>query len=684
MLTILNGTTFCIADDIGDVHGNATGLYAEDTRYLSELRMLVDGRAPLLLTSGKVEHFSAAFYLRNPLSSGLPPDTLTISRERVIDRGLTERIRIRNEGMEPASFELSLVFAADFASVLTVKEWEIALGDPRHATPLPGPVTVQQFKPDEFHLDDVDSCCRTLIRLSRPPDVIGSRLSFPIVLRPRESWELVLEIVPAEIGPREHGGGAVVFAADALHRSDSLTSWRLRVPRLETTWTALNRTFDQAVQDIASLRIRSIGAAGELPAAGMPWFMTVFGRDTLITCLEAFLLGPELARSALVSLAALQADADDPAIDAEPGKIIHELRRGQGARTWFPAYYGAVDATPLFLILLSELWRWTNDDLFVSSLREPALKALQWIDDYGDQDGDGFVEYERRTERGLLNQSWKDSSDSQRFRDGTHAQTPIAPAEVQGYVYDAKRRIAEIARAVWRLPELADRLERQANDLRDAFVGSYWVDTPEGGYFALALDRGKEQVDALCSNNGHLLWSGIVPPEYVRPVVDRLLGPELWSGWGVRTMATSCRAFSPVSYHNGTVWPHDTMIAAWGLALTDHWDEARQVIHAILQAASRFDWSLPEVFAGFDRATTPFPIAYPTATRPQAWAAASALLGLQLLLGLRPERREHRLVSVAPAPLPEWVRPLWLRGVRAFETSWNVAVVDGSVRVERA
>jgi glycogen debranching enzyme len=685
MLTILDGTTFCISDDIGDVFGHAAGLYAEDTRYLSEWRLLIDGRPPLLLTSDKVEHFSAAFYLRNPLSAGLPPDTLTISRERAIGRvGVTERILIRNERMDVVSFELSLGLAADFASVLHVKEWELALGDVERASPLPAPISIRRHDSDEFHLDDATSCCRTSIRLSRAPVAgNGPLLGFVVELEPRDEWELVVEIVPTEIGPHGHGHGQVTFAADALHRSDSLTSWRLRVPRLETTWTSLNRTYDQAVQDIAALRIRSLGTAGELPAAGMPWFMTVFGRDTLLTCMQSFILGPELARSALVSLAALQSEVDDPGIDAEPGKIIHELRRGQGARHWFPAYYGTVDATPLFLILLSELWRWTNDDLFVSSLREPALRALAWIDDYGDRDGDGFVEYERRTDRGLLHQSWKDSFDSQCSMDGTQARTPIAPVEVQGYVFDAKLRTAELARAVWRLPELADRLEREAAALQDSFVGAFWVDKPEG-YFALALDGDKRQVDALTSNNGHLLWSGIVPSEYVQPVVDRLMGPELWSGWGIRTMSTGCRAYSPLSYHNGTVWPHDSMIGAWGLAKYGYWDESRQVVRAILQAAARFDWSLPEVFAGFDRSTTPFPIAYPTATRPQAWAAASALLGLQLLLGLGPERRQHRLVSTTPTPLPEWVRPLRLTGLRAFEMSWNVSIDDGQVQVERA
>ena len=309
--------------------------------------------------------------------------------------------------------------------------------------------------------------------------------------------------------------------------------------------------------------MRTVDGLGKLPAAGMPWFMTVFGRDTLITSLQTMLLGPELAIASLEELAALQAREDDASIDAEPGKILHELRRGRAAETWFGTYYGTVDATPLFLVLLSEAWRWTADAELVQRLREPALAALGWIDVYGDRDEDGFVEYERRTPRGLENQSWKDSGDSQRFHDGSFAQTPIAPAEVQGYVYDAKLRLAELARAVWDDAPLAERLEAEAEALRIRFDDRYWVEE-RGGYYALALDGDKRPVDSLCSNLGHLLWSGIVPPERVETIANRLLGDELWSGWGIRTMSTADAAYNPLSYHNGTVWPHDTSLGAWG------------------------------------------------------------------------------------------------------------------------
>jgi glycogen debranching enzyme len=453
------------------------------------------------------------------------------------------------------------------------------------------------------------------------------------------------------------------------------------VPRLRASWEDLDHVFPRTVSDLASLRLRGGNGLGNLPAAGMPWFMTVFGRDTLITCLQTLMFGPELARSALEVLSQLQATEDDPSLDAEPGKIVHEIRRGKAATNWFERYYGTIDATPLYLILLSEVWRWTDDAALARHFKEPALKALAWIDEWGDSDGDGFIEYERRNETGLENQSWKDSWDSQRFSDGTLAKAPIAPVEAQGYVYDAKRRIAELAREVWRDRDLATRLDAEADELRERFDEAFWSDE-RGGFFVLALDRDKRQVDSLCSNIGHLLWSGIVKPDRVDQVVDRLMGPDLWSGWGVRTMSSADGGFNPLSYHNGTVWPHDNSLIAWGLARYSRWPEAQRIVRRMLNAAGHFDYQLPEVFAGLPRADTPFPIAYPTAARPQAWAAGTPVLLLQILLGLRPDGRQHQLRSVLPLGLPSWAGSLRLTGLRAFDRVWDVRVEDELVKVE--
>ena len=683
-LTILEGSTFCICDEIGDLDGQTSGLFAEDTRVLSRLELRIGGARPLLLSSGKVEYFSAAFYMRNPAVPRLPQDTLSIARTRFVGAGMQDHLVLRNEGEEELEFELALEVGTDFADIISVKEHDFALGNPLAARPLPDPVPVR-YDPAANQLvleENGGGGAKTQVLLSRVGTPAESGVRYQLRLPPRESWDLRIDIVHSIDG--EEAEPHVVerrFGAEREHVHESLAAWRLRVPRLQTRREDMRFAFRQSVADLAALRMRGDDGLAMLPAAGMPWFMTVFGRDTIITCLQSMLLGPELAIASLDALAALQATEDDPTIDAEPGKIVHELRRGRAAETWFGRYYGTVDATPLFLVLLSEVWRWTGDAEVAERLRGPALAALEWIDQFGDRDGDGFVEYERRTQRGLENQSWKDSGDSQRFHDGRFAQAPIAPCEVQGYVYDAKVRLAEVARAAWGDQELAGRLETDAAELQQRFDAAYWVEE-RGGFYALALDGDKQPVDSTCSNIGHLLWSGIVPPERMKAVAGRLMEDDLWSGWGIRTMSTEDAAYNPLSYHNGTVWPHDTSLGAWGLARAGRTGEVHRIAHALLAAARFFDWSLPEVFAGFGRGETPFPIAYPTAARPQAWAAGTPLLLLRLLLGLEPdpETRELRSETVPP----DWAETLELEGLRAFGETWDVHVADGEVHVRRS
>jgi glycogen debranching enzyme len=537
---------------------------------------------------------------------------------------------------------------------------------------------------NQFVLEDNEDG-RTQIVFSQRGKVGNGSMTYPVELKPRETWELQVAVVPSLDGERVTPRLVERrFGDELLHVRESLAAWRLRVPQLRAGWDDLYHSYNQSVADLAALRMRSSASAdlGTLPAAGMPWFMTVFGRDTIITCLQTLLFGPDLARTALDVLASLQAKDDDPSIDAEPGKIVHEIRTGKAAKRWFASYYGTVDATPLYLILLSEVWRWTDDAQLVRRLREPLL-ALRWLDEWGDVDGDGFVEYRKRSAHGLDNHSWKDSGDSQRFSDGRYAEAPIAPAEVQGYVYDAKRRVAELARVVWRDRALADRLVNEASALRERFDEAFWIDA-RGGYFALALDREKRTVDSMTSNMGHLLWSGIVKPERVEAIVDALMSDALWSGWGVRTMSQDDAAYNPLSYHNGTVWPHDNSLIAWGLARYDRWSEAQRIAQRMLNASRHFGYQLPEVFAGLRREETSFPIAYPTAARPQAWAAGAPVLLLQILLGLQPDPRRHALESVAPQELPSWTQWLRLQGVRAFDATWDVRLENGQVRLEEA
>jgi glycogen debranching enzyme len=686
-LTILDGENFCVSDELGDITAPSEGFFAFDTRFLSRLALTVNGHRLLPLSHGKVAYFSAAFYLRNPVAGGLELDQLTIARERFVGAGMQERISVTNNARTPLAFELAVELAADFADILSVKEHDFTLGDPSQAHPLPLPVE-PELGADGAQLsfaanEGFGGLTRVVVTPSAELD--GAAARYRIALDPGERWSCRIEVFASEDGgeagpaePETH------FGQERVRVESSLRAWKLRVPELRAEWEHLEETYERSVADLASLRMgHQRGLAGQLPAAGMPWFMTVFGRDTLITCYQTLLFGPELSRNALATLAQLQATEDDPEIDAEPGKIIHELRGGRAAETWFSRYYGTVDATPLFLVLLSEVWRWTGDDELARELREPALRALEWIDRHGDLDGDGFVEYRRRAERGLVNQSWKDSVDSQLFADGRLAEPPIAPCEVQGYVYDAKLRLAELAREVWQDENLAVRLEQEARKLAARFDEAFWC-PGRGGYYALALDAAKERVDALTSNVGHLLWSGIVPEARVDAVVARLTSGEsgLWSGWGVRTMARGDAGFNPLSYHDGSVWPHDNSLIAAGLARYGRWEEAHRLVRSLIAAAGHLGHQLPEVFAGFAREETAFPIEYPTAARPQAWAAGAPILLLQTLLGLAPDRTRGALASTAPPGAAAWAGDLELRGVPALGYRWDIFSASGNVRVE--
>ena len=658
-LTILEGSTFCVSDERGDIVDPVMGLFADDTRFLSRWILTINGERPLQLSSDKVEYYSAAFFLRNPVAGGLEQDVLSIGRDRFIGDGMQEHIVVVNHAQHPVEFELALEVGTDFADIFAVKEHDFALGHPDTAPPLPS-LAPSEFESDGNQFVFTDGPKRlTQVLLSESGEVNGSSVRYSIALEPRQAWRLRADVIPSANGVRVAVAHAERKFGDELSRvRSSLSAWHLSIPQLQASWEELAVTFRQSVADLASLRMdEDPRVPGQLPAAGMPWFMTVFGRDTLVTCLQTLLFGPELASNALRVLAALQATEDNPAIDAEPGKIVHEVRHGKGAEAWFPRYYGTVDATPLYLVLLSEVWRWTGDAKLAEDLREPALRALSWIDEYGDLDGDGFVEYRRRSERG-----------------------PGQPVvEGLGRLAALPRR-SHRGRADRALRGAGLRLRRQAANGRArprglARPGARRPARPGGGGPAGAfsggvLVRGPRRVlrararrgeaaawTRSTSNIGHLLWSGIVPAERADAIVDQLMGDELWSGWGVRTMSSGDVGFNPLSYHNGTVWPHDNSLIAWGLARYARWPETHRIARRMLTAAGHFRHQLPEVFAGFSRTATPFPIAYPTAARPQAWAAGTPVLLLQLLLGLRPDPGTQAVVSDAPRSCPPGSAP---------------------------
>ena len=665
-VTVLDGSTFAVCDQRGDLDAAAaaSGFFAADTRFLSRLVLTVDGERAEPVEFEQAAPHVAVFELRGPAE-------LVVRRELFVGRGLEERITVENPSDAEVDAVLALELASDFADIHAVKRQETAAVRPERWD---GAETLE-FADEGFP-------ARTLVHLLPAPDEPkGHTARYRLRLAPGARWELLVAVQWLLNGTPPLDGAAFEeqLHEDRRERDDSLAAWWSSMPKLlAPNEPALEPTWTRSLADLAALRLRWTGS-GMLPAAGLPWFMTLFGRDTLIAAFQTIVLGQQSATAALRALAETQAEVDDPERDAEPGKIVHEIRRGKTALVWADRYYGAIDSTPLFLVLLSELWRWTGDHAIVRELEGAARRALAWIDGPGDRDGDGFVEYQRRSTHGLDNQNWKDSGNSMVFHDGSEARAPIAPVEAQGYVYDAKVRAAELARRVWADEETAERLEREAVSLRQRFDEAFWL--PERGWYALGLDAEKRPVDALASNMGHLLWSGIVRPARVAEVAERLTTPPLWSGWGVRTLAADERAYDPREYHNGTVWPHDNSLIAFGLARCGRVEEARLIVRAMLDCAPFFDYRLPEHFAGYDRRGDEPPVSVPASARPQAWAAATPMLLLRALLGIEPDPATGVLRASADE-LPAWAEGIALAGVPAFGRRWDVRVQGGAAGVE--
>jgi glycogen debranching enzyme len=434
--------------------------------------------------------------------------------------------------------------------------------------------------------------------------------------------------------------------------SRGLDKWLRHAPTIECDWEAVERIYRRCMTDLAALRFSTLTMPGRaLPAAGLPWFMTIFGRDSIFTSLQALPFTSELAATTLRALAERQGTRIDDFREEDPGRILHEMRYGEVTafeeRPHSP-YFGNADATPLYVVLLDEYERWTGDSKLVRDLERAARAALAWIDEYADLQGNGYVSYQRRNEQsGLENQCWKDSWDSISYANGDLPGFPRATCELQGYAYDAKMRGARLARHVWKDPAYAEHLEKQAADLKRRFNRDFWV--ADGEYFAVALDSDGRQVDTLTSNIGHLLWSGIVDKSKARAVARHLLGPRLFSGWGVRTLAEGEPRYNPIGYHVGTVWPFDNSFIAWGLRRYGFRDEAACIVDSIMAAAEIFDGRLPEALCGYERGSTRYPVQYPTACSPQAWSTGAPLLLLRAGLGLDPSG-DHLIVDPA---LPE-------------------------------
>jgi glycogen debranching enzyme len=634
-LSVLDGSTFVLGDRRGDLipgGGNEHGFFCDDTRFLSQWALRVDNTALDLLGLDQEAHFASQFFL-TPRVGTDEAAPCSVMRRRCVDRVWLEEITIVSHRLGASDILVELDIDSDFADLFEVKAGSVA---PRTVHwRADGDALVLEYAHEEFFRS-------VTIASSRPAQITRHGMAFSFVLERGAQWTVALNITPRSAQPgTTFAGRAVHGSVDEVRRAKAveLEEWLSDTPVLETNDTGLARTYRASLTDLAALRLQpDLGDPATLPAAGLPWFMSLFGRDSLITSFQALPYLPELAATTLRVLAARQAQARDDFHEMEPGKIMHELRFGEltatGRQPHSP-YFGSADATPLFVILLDEYHRWTGDDDLVRTLEPNARAALAWTEDGGDLDGDGYVEYFRRNQiNGLVNQCWKDSGESIQFADGTLASGPIATCEIQGYVFDARRRGARLAREVWGDHALADRLDALAGALQKQFNADYWM--AERGAHAIALDGNKRQVDSLSSNIGQLLWSGIVGVDEAAAIVERLLDAPLYSGWGVRTLSAREAGYNPLGYHTGTVWPHDNSLIVAGLARYGHVEQATRLASSILSAAPHFEYRLPEVFAGYPAELTSVPVAYPSASRPQAWAAGTPLLLLTTLLELEP------------------------------------------------
>ncbi len=673
---------FLVSDAFGDIHldSRGMGLYDGDTRILSHSVLRIAGERPVVLYSDPGASWRGIVQATNPEFRKDPGDkmggderilrqTISIARERTVAEAYRERLTIENHGPITFDCNVELEFDADFADIFEVRGYS----RPARGTLLPIEATADGGLAFGYvGLDGVT--VRTHCAFDPAPtleptrdDQGGSVIArWTSLLRPGETRQIAWTVHAS----RDPAQSVLALDPDALDPAHAHASWLSNSSVIETDHELINEVIRRSLDDLCLLE--STDPIGDrFIAAGVPWFTTLFGRDSLITSLQTVSFAPRLAIQSLEILAKRQATTVDAWRDAEPGKILHEFRTGEMSRTGelpFAPYYGSIDSTPLWLILLGETHDWTGDDGLVDRLWPNALAALEWIDRWGDRDGDGFVEYERRAETGLRNQGWKDSSDSIRWLDGSLAETPIALAEVQGYVFDAKRRIAGLARRRGEAA-LAERLENEASVLQCRFAERFRL--PDGS-IAMALDGAKRAVDSIGSNAGHALWSGIVRAEDAPAAAAALGSSAMASGWGLRTFGANQPGYNPIGYHTGSVWPHDTAIAAAGLRRYGFDDAADVLSSGMLAAAQRFPaFRLPELFCGFDRASTGAPIAYPVACSPQAWAAGAVLMLIRTMLGLQADAPNQRLTLDRPI-LPAGLTKVVIRGLRVGDASCDL------------
>ncbi|MEJ1193180.1 amylo-alpha-1,6-glucosidase [Pseudarthrobacter sp. CCNWLW207] len=617
-VTLVEGSSFCISLPNGDIRPeHPHGLFVQDTRILSGWSLTINGQQLEPLAAETKEPYRGLFVCRVARSDGYADSPLVMERLREVGAGIQEQVTVRNYSLKPADCVISLKIEADFADVFEVKEARI------------------QRQWDETRQADGDALTiravwqdirKGMVVQAPGADISPEALTYRVTVPPHGHWSTVLTVMPSVEG----AGSTAAFVhsdRDGLSPRDRRRrEWVAKIPVLHMGNHSIERTLRRSYDDLGALRIEDPDHPERVVvAAGAPWFMTLFGRDSLWASVMAMPVDPSLALGTLQTLADRQGTVVDPVSEEEPGKILHEVRLDVSSGLSLggkSAYYGSIDATPLFVMTLGTVSRWGFAKETIAALLPHADRALDWIRDYGDKDGDGFVEYQRLNPQGLINQGWKDSWDAINFADGTLAEPPIALCEVQAYVYIAYLSRAWIAYDAGDLA-LADELADRAAQLKKQFNEQFWI--PERGYYAIALDGKKRQVDACASNMGHCLILGLVDKDKAPQVAERLMSPEMFSGWGVRTLSSDMGAYNPISYHNGSVWPHDNAIIAAGLMRYGFVAEAQRIATALLEAADYTGGRLPELFCGFNRDQLAAPVPYPTACSPQAWAATSPI-----------------------------------------------------------
>jgi len=645
------------------------GFFARDTRFVSGYRITINGRSPLLLDGSTVDHFSARHEFVTPELplSGTEGTTDAVLRarsigfrlDRTIFEGVHEDYDFYSYAPMPVRLVVEIAIESDFADIFDVRRKRLVRrGDIQSSWHEKSAELRTAYSNGTFKRD----LLLKVMRSGSVPEYANGRLVFVINLAPKSTWHTCVEWLPVIDGKR-----ARVLPCEAVNnRHPEMANGKLPPVMLETSHPILPKIWQVAVADMEALRMTdfTVRESVYVPAAGIPWYVTLFGRDSLVVAMESIGAFPEFALGALDRLAKVQATNDNPEQDKEPGKIPHELRFGEIASLGllpFAPYYGTHDATSLYLIVLSYAYQWSADDELLRRYRPNAEQALQWLMNYGDRDGDGFQEYKTRSSRGFYNQGWKDSHDAIVHEDGTIASLPIALCELQGYAFDAYLRMSEIFQ-VWGDDARAEELRRRALALYERFNETFWWES-EGTYY-IALDGEKKPVRSVGSNAGHLLASGIVPPDRATRVVDRLMRPDMWSGWGIRTLSTEHKCFNPHSYHLGSVWPHDNATIAGGFRRAGRAKEAQMIAEGTFAAAERFDsYRLPELFAGVAREEGTSPVPYLGTNVPQAWAAAAVFRLVAILCGIHTNGRV-RTIYVNPA-LPWWLPDVTLRNLRA-------------------